>query len=51
MIDSRYIKLATFAPGKPYTTSSCITPPGSEESKGTVVERCDVSSLPFFYSG
>jgi len=41
-------KLVTFAAGKPYTTSSCITPPGSEESKGTVVERCDVSSLPFF---
>jgi hypothetical protein len=44
----RELNLAIFAAGKPYTTSSCITPPGPEGSKGTVVERCDVSSLPFF---
>ena len=41
-------KNVNFAAGKSYTTSSCLTPPGSEGSKGTMVERCDVSSLPFF---
>jgi len=41
----------TFAAGKPYTASSCLTPPGSEGSKGITVERRDVSSLPFFISG
>jgi len=34
--------------GKSYTTSSCLTPPGSEESKGTMVERCDIRGLPLF---
>jgi len=41
-------KICIFAPGKSYTTSSCLTPPGSEESKGTMVERCDIRGLPFF---
>jgi len=27
-------KYSTFASGKSYTTSSCQTPPGSEDSKG-----------------
>jgi hypothetical protein len=39
----------TFAAGKSYTTSSHRTPPGSEESKGKLVERCDIRGLPIFY--
>ena len=34
--------------GKSYTTSSRQTPPGSEGSKGKMVERCDIRGLPFF---
>ena len=37
---------STFAAGKPYTTSSRPTPPGSEGSKGKMVERCDIMDLP-----
>ena len=43
------MKICIFATGKSYTTSSQLTPPGSEESKGTMVERCDIRGLPIFY--
>ena len=35
--------------GKSYTICSLLTPPGQECSKGTSVERCDMSSLPSFF--
>ena len=41
-------KIVSLHLGKSYTTSSCWTPPGLEDSKGKMVERCDISSLPFF---
>lgn len=41
-------KIVSLRRGKSYTTSSRQTPPGSEGSKGTMVERCDIRGLPFF---
>ena len=43
------VKYVNLQQGKSYTTSSCLTPPGSEESKGTMVERCDIRGLPYFF--
>ena len=43
------MKICIFATGKSYTTSSQLTPPGSEESKGMMVERCDIRGLPIFF--
>jgi len=41
-------KIVSLRRGKSYTTSSRQTPPGSEGSKGKMVERCDIRGLPFF---
>ncbi len=43
-------KIVSLRRGKSYTTSSRQTPPGSEGSKGKMVERCDIRGLPFFSS-
>ena len=40
-------KIVSLRRGKSYTTSSRQTPPGSEGSKGKMVERCDIRGLPF----
>ncbi len=41
-------KIVSLPRGKSYTTSSRQTPPGSEGSKGKMVERCDIRGLPLF---
>jgi len=41
-------KIVSLPRGKSYTTSSRQTPPGSEGSKGKMVERSDIRGLPFF---
>ncbi len=44
--DYKADKIVSLPRGKSYTTSSRQTPPGSEGSKGKMVERCDIRSLP-----